>query len=158
MFCCSYHDRKLATCVSPNRQNDENIYWVVFVQLSPTSVEKSGCDISCLFSLHCKVSVKYSTSNCYYNSPQLLNMMTSLNGNIFLVLAFCAGNSPGTGEFLGQKPATQNLNVFVDLHLTIRLSRQSSSRWFETPSHQFWRHCNTEMKHVWANTDFPSMW
>ena len=28
------------------------------------------------------------------------------------LLAFCAGNSPVTGEFLSQRPVTQNFDVF----------------------------------------------
>ena len=31
------------------------------------------------------------------------------------LLAFCAGNSPVTGEFPEQRPVTQNFDVFVDL-------------------------------------------
>ena len=38
--------------------------------------------------------------------PVLCNMMTLSNGNIFRVLAFCAGNSPATGEFPAQRPVT----------------------------------------------------
>ena len=33
------------------------------------------------------------------------------------LLAICAGNSPLTGEFPAQRPATQSFDVFFDLRL-----------------------------------------
>ena len=53
---------------------------------------------------------------------------------ISALLTFWVENSPVTGEFPTQRPATQNFDVFFDLHLNKRSSRQSSRRWFETPS------------------------
>ena len=41
------------------------------------------------------------------------------------LLAICAGNSPGTGEFPAQRPVTRSFDVFFDLHLNKRLSKQS---------------------------------
>ena len=38
------------------------------------------------------------------------------------LLAICAGNSPVTGEFPAQKPATRSFDVFFDLRLNERLS------------------------------------
>ena len=67
-----------------------------------------------------------------------LHMMTSSNGNIFRV------TGPLCGEFTGHrwipltKPVTRSFGVFFDL----RLSKQSTRRWFETPSRSLWRHCN----------------
>ena len=34
-----------------------------------------------------------------------------------VLLAFCAGNSPVTGEFPSQRPVTQSYDVFFDLRL-----------------------------------------
>ena len=70
------------------------------------------------------------------------SMMTSSNGTISALLAICAGNSPVTGEFLAQRPVTRSFDVFSDLHLNKRLSKQSWGRWLETPSLSLWRHCN----------------
>ena len=50
-----------------------------------------------------------------------------------LLLALCAGNSPVTGELPSQKPVTRIFDVFFDLRLNKRLSKQSRRRWFETP-------------------------
>ena len=41
------------------------------------------------------------------------------------LLALCAGNSPVTGEVPAQRPVTRSFDVFSDLRLTKRLSKQS---------------------------------
>ena len=58
------------------------------------------------------------------------------------LLAICAGNSPVTGEFPAQRPVTRSFDVFCDLRLNKRLSKQSRGWWFDTPSCPLWRHCN----------------
>ena len=66
-------------------------------------------------------------------------MMTPSNGNIFRV------TGPLCGEFTGhrsQRPVTRNFDVFFDLHLNKRLSKQSQGWWFEMPSCPLWRHSN----------------
>ena len=40
------------------------------------------------------------------------------------LLAICAGNSPVTGEFSTQRPVSQSFDVFFDLRLIKRLSKQ----------------------------------
>ena len=62
-------------------------------------------------------------------------------------LAFCAGNSPVTGEFLAQRPVTQSFDVFFDLRLNKRLSKQLWDWWFETQSCPLWRHRNGNVVH-----------
>ena len=58
------------------------------------------------------------------------------------LLAFCAGNSPVTGELPAQRPVTRSFDVFSDLCLNQQLSKQRRRRWFETPSRSLWRHSN----------------
>ena len=53
------------------------------------------------------------------------------------LLAICAGNSLTTGEFPALRPVTRSFNVFIDLRLNKRLSKQSWGWWFETPSRPF---------------------
>ena len=48
------------------------------------------------------------------------------------LLAICAGNSPVNGEFRAQRPVTQSFDVFFDLRMNKRLSKQSWGWWFET--------------------------
>ena len=62
------------------------------------------------------------------------------------LLVLCAGNSPITGEFPSQRPVTRTFDVFFDLRLSKRLSKQSWGWWFETPSCSLWRHCKTRIK------------
>ena len=47
-----------------------------------------------------------------------------------------------TGGFPSQRPVKGSFDVFFDLRLSKRLSKQSRRRWFETPSRSMWRHCN----------------
>ena len=58
------------------------------------------------------------------------------------LLTICSWNSPVTGEFPTQRPVTRSFNVFFDLRLNKRLSKQSWGWWFETLSRPLWRHCN----------------
>ena len=71
-----------------------------------------------------------------------LYMMMSSNGNIFVLLAICAGNSQVPCYFPAQRPVTRSSDVFFDLGLNTRLSEQSQGWWFETPSRPLWRQCN----------------
>ena len=52
------------------------------------------------------------------------------------------GNSPVTSKFPSQRPVTRSFDVFFDLRLNKRMSKQSCSWWFETSSCALWRHCN----------------
>ena len=58
------------------------------------------------------------------------------------LLALCAGNSTVTGEFPAQRPVTRSFDVFFDLQLNERLSKQSWGWWFEMPSRPLWCHSN----------------
>ena len=58
------------------------------------------------------------------------------------LLDLCAGNSPVTDEFPSQRPVTRTFDVFFDLHLSKRLSKQSKRWWFKRRSRLLWRHCN----------------
>ena len=65
-------------------------------------------------------------------------------GTFSALLAICAGNSPAPGEFPAQKPVTRSFEVFFDLCLNKRLSKQSWEWWFETLPRPLWRQCNEE--------------
>ena len=58
------------------------------------------------------------------------------------LLAICAGNSLVTSEFPAQRPVTRSFDVFFDLCLNKRLSKQLWGWWLEMPWHPLWRHCN----------------
>ena len=63
------------------------------------------------------------------------------------LLALCVGNSPVTGEFPAQRPVTRSFDVYFDLRLNKRLSRQSWGWWFEILSRSLWHHCNDYFHH-----------
>ena len=48
------------------------------------------------------------------------------------LLDFCEGNSPVTGEFPSQSPVTRSIDVFFDLRMNKRLSKQTLVLWDAT--------------------------
>ena len=58
------------------------------------------------------------------------------------LLGRCEGNPPIAGDFPSQIPITLRFDVFFELRLNKRLSKQSKLRWFQTPSRSLWRQCN----------------
>ena len=66
-------------------------------------------------------------------SADEITMMTSSNGNIFRVTGPLCGTSAVTGDFPTQRPVTRSFDVFFDLRLNKRLSKQSWGWWLETP-------------------------
>ena len=71
------------------------------------------------------------------------------------LLAICAG----TGEFPAQRPVTRSFDVYFDLRLNKRLSKQWWGWWFEALSCSLWRHCN-EAVEILRKTNFtwPISW
>ena len=68
------------------------------------------------------------------------------------------GSWPATGEFPSQRPVTRRFDVFFDLRLNRRLSKQSRPRWFETQSRSLWRHYNAYLRHEYKfNSSHPHL-
>ena len=90
------------------------------------------------------------------------HMMTSSNGNIFRVTGPLCGEFTGPGEFPTQRPVTQSFDVFFDLRLNKRLSKQPWGWWFETPSCSLWRRCNASigiaLRLQWSGLDRERIW
>ena len=78
------------------------------------------------------------------NKPTLVPWWRHQMETFPALLAICAGNSPVSGEFPAQRPVTRSFDVFFDLCPNKRLSKQSWSWWFETPSGSLWRHSNAD--------------
>ena len=74
------------------------------------------------------------------------------------LLAICAGNSPGTGEFPAQRPVMRSFDVFFDLRLNKWLSKQSWGGWSETPWSSLWHHCNAFMWYRYWCISFGFDW
>ena len=85
-----------------------------------------------------------STSNSHHE-----DIMTSSNGNIFGITGHLCGEFTGHRWIPAQRPVTRSFDVFFDLRLHIRLSKQSWGWWFETPSCPLWRHCNISRATYW---------
>ena len=63
-------------------------------------------------------------------------------GTFSALVAICLGKSLVPDKFHAQRPVTWSFDVFFDLRLNKRLSKQSWGWWFETLSSSLWRHCN----------------
>ena len=68
--------------------------------------------------------------------------MTSSNGNIFRVTGPLCWQFTGPGDFPTQRPVTRSFDVFFDLRLNKRLSKQPWGWWFEMLSCPLWRYRN----------------
>ena len=75
-----------------------------------------------------------------------------------VLLAFCAGNSPVTGEFPSQRPVTRSFEVFCHLRLDKRLNKQSWGWWFEMLSRSLWRNCNERYDYSGSDRSIPLLW
>ena len=85
--------------------------------------------------------------SCHYSTIVIsyiaFPMMTSSNGNIFLVTGHLCGKFTGHRWIPRTlRPATRSFDDFVDLRLIKRRRKQSRVWWFETPLRPLWRHCN----------------
>ena len=79
--------------------------------------------------------------NCFFLF-RLQNWWRHQMETFYALMSICAGNSPVPGEFPAQRPLTRSFDVFFDLRLNKRLSKQSWGWWFETHSPPLWRHSN----------------
>ena len=66
--------------------------------------------------------------------------MTSSNGNILRVTGPLWGESTGDQWIPSQRPMTQRSNVFFDLHLNERLSKQSKCSYYDVIVMGLWQH------------------
>ena len=62
-----------------------------------------------------------------------------------VLLTICAGNSPVPGEFPAQSPVTRSFDVFFDLRLNKRFSKQSWGWWLET---RYRAHCHVNVVEI----------
>ena len=100
--------------------------------------------------LYNTIHVKWNITCSLWESQSI--MMTSSNGNIFRVTGPLCGEFTGPGEFPTQRPVTRSFDVFFDLRLNKRLSKQPWGWRFETLSWSLWRQCN--VKRSWHGTLF----
>ena len=82
--------------------------------------------------------------------------MTSSNGNIFRVTGLLCGDFHRSPVNSPQKRSmTRGFDVFFDLRLNKRLSKQRWDWWLETSSRPLWRHCNVLLKLDQSHASVP---
>ena len=89
-----------------------------------------------------KRTIRWNTLRMYLQFYSKFMMMSS-NGNIFHVTGHLCWEL--TGPRIHRSPVnspTRSFDIFFDMHLNKRLSKQSWGWWFETLLHPLWRHCN----------------
>ena len=79
----------------------------------------------------------YQDNNVSGNS----HTMTSSNGNVYRVTGHLCGKFT-VPRWIPRRPVTRSFDVFFDLRLNKRLSKQSWGWWFKTLSRPLWLHCN----------------
>ena len=104
------------------------------------------------FSININIHHWYPEILVRHMSIYLYIIMTPSNGNVFRV----TGHSPVTSEFPAQRPVTRSFDVFFDLCLNKRLSKQSWGWWFETLPRPLWRHSNDNL--IGSTADLMVWW
>ena len=84
-------------------------------------------------------------------------MMMPSNGKIFCITGPLCGEFTGPGEFPSQRPVTRSFDVFFDLRLNKRLSKQPWGWWFEMPSWPLRRQCNAACLNHWGWVIYASV-
>ena len=118
----------------------------------------SICCFFCYLNLNCCVWNFWLYTQCHTShhcdshneTPWWRHQMVTF----FALLDLCVGNSAVTGEFPAQRSVTWSFDVYFDLRLIKRLSKQSLGWWFETPSRSLWRHCNDSNWYSRIGNDF----
>ena len=77
-----------------------------------------------------------------WNHAKILSRDDVIKWKHFRVTGPLCWEFTGPGEFPTQRPVTRSFDVFFDLRLNKRLSKQPWGWWFETPSWSLWRQCN----------------
>ena len=131
--------------------SDEGLFWCLFPSLLRNSGNKHQ---NHRYEKTCKPQTKSQTTNLEVG-PSTCPVVSQYTWwrhqmeTFSALLAFCAGNSPVTGEFPAQRPVTRSFKVFFDLRPNKRLSKQSWGWWSETPSSSLWRHRNERWMLCW---------
>ena len=92
-----------------------------------------------------------------YMMQNILPLWSHQMDTFSALLAICAGNIPVPGEFTAQRPVTRSFDVFFDLRLNKRLSKQSWGWWLERLSCPLWRHCNAMGNQPWNHASTHHM-
>ena len=115
------------------------------------------CDFRPIWNFtNCRISEGFRYFALIYLAPTLA-MMTSSNGNIFHVTGYLCWEFTGPRCIPRSKASDRSFDVFFDLRLNNRLSKQSWGWWFETLSRPLWRHCNATLINMYYWTPLSSV-
>ena len=106
------------------------------------------CALLCFFVVWYPSVLSYHTGFLHWHWVVVCSWWRHQMETFSALLAISVRNSPVPGEFPAQGPVTRNFDVFFDLRLNKRLSKQSWGWWFETLSRPLWRHCNVRSWNV----------
>ena len=85
------------------------------------------------------------SKNCVYDYWDVLQspieIMTTSNGNIFRITGPLWQESTGDRWIPFTRVNNADFDVFCNVRLNKRFSKQSKRRWFDTPSRSLWRYC-----------------
>ena len=95
-----------------------------FTTVSLLWTHKTRCVLKIVWHKNWLSVAEVSFPQCRSPTTTEDSMMTSSNGNIFRVTGPLCGEFTGPGEFPTQRPVTQSFDVFFDLRLNKRLSKQ----------------------------------
>ena len=93
-----------------------DVVMIVFIPVYKVGHLAIGMQYVCIY-IHIYIDTYMHASIC--------RMMTSSNGNIFRVTGPLCGEFTGPGEFPTQRPVTRSFDIFFDL----RLNKRSSKQW-----------------------------
>ena len=148
--------------IKRSKTNTVHVYrfiWCFVQKWRVDRLDNDGWERACVYVIYCHHCTHYWVLMFMRLQWMIwLCMMTSSNRNIFRVTALCAGNSPVTGEFPSQRPATRNFDAFFDMRLNKRWSKQSICRWYQTPTRSLWRQCNDGWERAYVSHPCTHYW
>ena len=113
-------------------------------QIKPHNT-RSGASYGCILWIFANLWNGYIDSSfytgCAWSCQMIQVMLTSSNGNIFRVTGPLWVESIGHRWIPSQKQVARRLDVFFDLRLNKRLSKQSRRQWFDTLLRSLCHHC-----------------
>ena len=112
-----------------------------YTGFSPLMINPTSCNtliyVYCFMCCAHTAPSRVSQRRSYFSSLIQCSQIHMVHDDVIKCKYF-----PVTGEFPSHRPVTRCFDVFFDLCLNKRLSKQSWGWWFETPSRSLWRHCN----------------
>ena len=123
------------------------IFTVIFDNLQRTNIVLTSPQV---FVYHSTINIR-RTDDIFYHHDNVIQWKH------FRGTGPLCGEFTGPGEFPAQRPVTRSFDVFFDLRLHKRLSKQPWGWWFETLSWSLWRHCNDYQEYCWSKSTNNSL-